>query len=138
MTIYLVYNGIDMKSYMQVLRIADTYDQGAPPIPALGWRTMSRPGQGELDDLHNAKQFGGVQVVMQGAIDIGVTAGDLRQVTGRPGDAFVIVDTEGDGHWARRNGEENFEAINIRVAPDWERLKSGFSNWPDNAKPFTV
>jgi hypothetical protein len=138
MTVYLVYTGQDLESYLQPLQIENTYAPGLEALPTLGWRTMAIDGQGPRHDWHVCREYGGLQIVMRGAIDIGVSAGDLRQVTGRAGDAFLIVDTEGVGHWAHRVGDEPFESFNIRIAPDWEALKSGFSNWPDNVKPFTV
>lgn len=133
MAIYVIYAGRDGESYMRQVQIADTYED---TLPCLGWRTIARPAVGEPNDWHVAKANGSVQLILRGRIEIGVSAGSLRDVVGLPGDCFVFVDTQGKGHRAHRNGEDAFEAVNIRIAPDWDALRQGFSGWPDDAVPF--
>lgn len=136
MAIYLVYCGQDMKSYIAPLKVSDSYDITQPPLPSQGWRTMTRAGHGDLDPIHNAKGSGSIQIVISGAVDIGVTAGDLREIKAGVGDVVVFTDVEGDGHWARRNHDDQFEALNIRLAADWPALQKGFKGWPDNIRPL--
>lgn len=136
MAIYVVYCGQDLKSYIAPLEISDSYTITTPPIPSQGWRTMSREGHGELDPLHKATGFGSVQIVVSGAVDIGVTAGEVRQITAGVGDVVVFTDVEGDGHWAQRNHDDQFCAVNIRLADDWQALLKGFKGWPDNIRPW--
>jgi hypothetical protein len=133
MTVYLVYTGTDLESYMCEMQVGHTYPAG---IAGPGWRAMNVAGVGELDDWHCAKLNGSIHIVLSGAVEIGVSAGDLREVVGRPGDAFIYTDTCGRGHWARRNGPDPFTALNIRLGPEWDELKRGFTGWPDNIRPF--
>lgn len=134
--INLVYTGPDMESYMLPLELVDTYDPTKPPTAALGWRTIVRPAEGPFDPPHLAKGYGSVQIVVRGAVKVGVTAGEFREWTARPGDAFIFIDLVGKGHFAQRVGRDQFEAINIRLSDDWEGLKAGFTNWPEEALPF--
>jgi len=133
MAIYLVYTGADLESYMRELEVISNF---ADPTPALFWSAMVGPASSNKDNWHNATLNGGVQIVLRGTLEIGVSAGELRQVTAGPGDAFVIVDIEGKGHWAKLSGTEPFHAINIRLASDWDALGRGFANWPADARPF--
>lgn len=131
MAVYLVYTGPDMESYMCGLEVIANHDE---PIPAIGWRTIVRPGLDEPDALHTAMVNGSIQVIIRGAMGVGVTAGDMRETTGRPGDTFVFLDHVGKGHWTLPHKHEPFEALNIRVTEDWEALKKSFRGWPDNLR----
>ena len=130
MPLYLVYAGPDLESYMCRLDVISNFDD---PASAASWSAMIGPASSERDDWHNAKVNGGVQIVLRGTLEIGVSAGDLRHVAAGPGDAFVIIDTIGKGHWAKLSGTQPFEAINIRLTDDTEALRRGFRNWPDDA-----
>ena len=133
----LVYAGADRKSYMTPIEPRNTYAVGTPPIPSPGWRTMAIESTGgQPDPLHIAKGFGSIQIVMRGAIKVQVTGGALREWQGRPGDAFVFVDCEGDGHSAAVSDLEPFQAINVRLSDDWAQLKAAFDRWPDDARPY--
>jgi hypothetical protein len=135
--ILLVYAGADLRSYMAPIEPRNTYALGTPPIPSPGWRTMAIKGDGgEPDPLHIAKGFGSIQIVMRGAIRIEVTSGTLREWQGQPGDAFVFVDCEGDGHRATVGNVEPFQAINVRLSHEWDLLKNAFDGWPDDARPY--
>lgn len=136
MAVYLVYCGHDMKSYIAPLEIADSFDLAQPPVRTLGWRTIAREGQGTLETTHPAREFGSIQMVVSGAVEVGVTGGTLRQISAGAGDLVVFTDNEGDGHWARRNHKDRFTAVNIRLAPDWEGLRKAFTGWPGDMRPL--
>jgi hypothetical protein len=131
MAVYLVYTGADMESYMCALEVIANHND---TLPALGWRTIVRPGLNAPDAPHPALMNGSVQIVIRGAIAVGVTAGDLRQVTGRLGDTFIFLDIEGQGHWTQPHEDEPFQAINIRVTEDWEALRKSFTGWPETMR----
>ena len=132
-TVYLVYTSPDMESHLCEMEVLANHDE---PIPAIGWRTIVRPGLKAPDALHPAMVNGSIQVCIRGAIGVGVTAGAIREVTVRPGDTCVFLDNEGKGHWTQPHEDEPFEAINIRVTEDWEILRKSFRGWPDNLRPF--
>jgi hypothetical protein len=133
MSVHLIYTGADGQSYLAPLDLADTYDASSPPISSLGWRTIVRPGQGPLDPPHVAKGNGSIQMIAQGRLRIGVSAGALRRVIGGAGDVFIFVDTHGVGHAAQRIGDLPFQAFNIRLSDDWDTLSRAFTNWPADA-----
>lgn len=122
---------------MKAVTTANGLSYDDPPRPALGWRTVTWGGPMSIDTFHTAKQFGSVQMILEGRLTITVTDGDLRRVTGTAGDAFVFVDTSGDGHEASRPDDATMRAINIRLAGDWPALKEAFDGWPEEAVPFS-
>lgn len=133
MAVYLIYAGVDLASYLCELEVLPNHKD---PIADIGWRTIVRPGLEEADAFHVALANGSIQVIIRGAMDVGVTAGDVRQVTGKPGDTFVFLDVEGDGHSTRPHGGEMFAAINIRVTDDWAELRRSFDGWPADMRPY--
>lgn len=137
-TIYGVYTGTDMKSYMCILKIADVsaivpvYQVAAPGGPGL-------PIDGSWQDYHISTLFGSVTIVLDGELELGVTAGRIRTALAKAGDVYVMIDTQGDGHSAMRKGKVPLKVMNARFALSagglWNALSKGFSGWPDNVLP---
>lgn len=136
MPIHVVYATPEGRSRMKPVTMAGGLSYLDPPCPALGWRTVIWEGPAFTDSFHTAKGFGSLQTILEGRLTITVTDGDLRRVTGGPGDAFVFVDTTGDGHEASRPDDATLCAINIRFADDWAALTETFDGWPEEAVPF--
>ncbi|MCB2106647.1 MAG: hypothetical protein KDE14_03050 [Rhodobacteraceae bacterium] len=136
--IYGVYTGTDMKSYMCLLKIADT----AATVPVY---QVTAPGgkglpiDGSWQDYHRSTLFGSMTVVLDGELELGVTAGPIRTATAKAGDAFVMIDLLGDGHSAMRKGRVPLHVLNTRFALSvgglWAALSKGFTGWPDNVLP---
>jgi hypothetical protein len=81
MTIYAVYTGKDLNSYVCELTYAD--DQGAT-LPAYRLQMGGpRKQTGTWQDLHPSTHWGSMTVIIQGRIEFGVTAGEKRTVRGR-------------------------------------------------------
>jgi hypothetical protein len=138
MAIYGVYTGVDMKTYVCDLKLTD--DRSATlPVYRLSI-AQPRKQTGAWQDLHVSTFWGSMTIILLGQITFGVTGGERRGVTGKAGDIFVFIDTEGDGHsTANPAGGELFYAVNTRFADSieglWEDIKKGFTGWPDNVLP---
>lgn len=138
MTIYAVYTGKDLNSY--VCEVTPNGDLGAVlPI----YRLQMAPPRlqtGTWQDLHPSTHWGSLTVVLKGRIEFGVTGGAQRSVRGKTGDIFLFIDTEGPGHsTSNPGGGELFQVVNLRFADAvdglWEMLQKGFKGWPDNVLP---
>ena len=134
--IFLVYADSAGASHLHPLRLRNSYEAGLPALASLGWRTMLIDEPVFDDPLHVSRAFGSIQIVMSGALRIGVTAGAQREWVGRAGDAFVFVDVHGDGHSAAGMGSEPLGAINIPLTDDWSALRHAFDDWPEDARQF--
>lgn len=138
MTIYAVYTGTDLNSYVCELTFAA--DRGATlPTYRLNM-APPRKQTGTWQDLHPSTHWGSMTVILRGRIEFGVTAGAQRTVRGKAGDIFLFIDTEGPGHsTSNPGGGELFQVVNMRFADPidglWETFKKGFKGWPDNVKP---
>jgi hypothetical protein len=114
--IWGVYCGKDMKSYLCELTSGASVPvyRGfiTPPAPAPSWQ-----------DAHVSSFWGGVTMIMQGELEIGVTGGATKTALGKAGDIFVLIDTQGDGHTAARKGKVPLVTVQARLKEPWTAIK---------------
>lgn len=141
MTVYCCYTGRDLKSYLAVLEPVQMGDyaartKGEPVLGQMvhtyGLRTSNRP-PGSWQDFHPSTNWGSITFVLDGALEIGVSAGKLRKCVLKKGDACVLLDTTGDGHTAARVGKRRYKGINVRLSPN-SNVTQAFKGWPKNLR----
>ena len=132
MAIYGVYAGTDSRTYCVELTLTSSAEAlNGAAVTNLGFHSMAIDKVGWSSDLHVAKDHGGIQIILGGGIEIGVTAGDMRTIRAGAGDAVVFVDTHGDGHSSREAGAP-LMAITIRLDGNTDSMKAAFTGWPDD------
>jgi hypothetical protein len=136
--IYGVYTGTDLKSYMCELEIAGE-EAVIPTFQVLAPGGAGLPVDGSWQDYHISTVFGSMTVMLDGELELGVTAGSLRTALAKAGDIYIMIDTQGDGHSAMRKGNVPTQIINARFVTTaeglWPALKRAFKGWPDNVLP---
>ncbi len=126
--VYGVFAGMDKKSYMCVLT-----GGGSVPVYRMSLTGLLPPPS--FEELHVSPFWGSVTMILQGQLEIGVTAGEVRKVLGKAGDSFVFIDGEGDGHTSARRGDQPLQVINARLKEPWTALSKSFKGWPDFVLP---
>ncbi|TYC86114.1 hypothetical protein [Novosphingobium sp. BW1] len=136
MAVHVVYARADGHSCLAPVTVRSAPEYGDPPLSTPGWRTLVWDIGPLVDPFHTSKGCGSFQLVLEGALRIRVTGGSLREAIARPGDAFVFVDTQGQGHEASRLEGTPLTALNLRFPPDWDAVRQPFADWPEEAVPF--
>ncbi len=122
---YGVFCGTDKKSYICEL-------SGRTMVPAYRM-TISGIIPAEFRERHASKFWGSALLVLLGEVTIAVTGGTIRSVKGQPGDKFVFLDTQGDGHSVDIG--EGVQMIAIRFKEPWSALSKGLKGWPSHLLP---
>ena len=125
--IWGVYTGKDKKSYLCELT------SGASVPVYRGMITGPSPSP-NFQEAHPSSFWGGVTMIIQGEMEIGVTGGAMKTALGKVGDIFVLIDTDGDGHTAARKGTVPLMTVQARFKEPWTALKK-MKGWPDDVVP---
>ncbi|MCB2106648.1 MAG: hypothetical protein KDE14_03055 [Rhodobacteraceae bacterium] len=131
MTVYGIYTAKDQHTYL--CELERTEENAFLPVFQV---TLAEPRPpGSRQDFHVSRWWGGMQVVLAGELEIGVSAGSHKTAVGKAGDVFIFLDTHGDGHTAARKGQDLFRGVSFRFQDPWPHLVKAYRGWPSDIVP---
>ena len=131
MAIYGVCAGKNMKSYLCELKRT----KEAVFIPTYNVTIPQPNPPNSFEDFHLARNWGNMQIILAGELEVGVSDGKLKTIVGRPGDIIYFICRQGDGYTTARKGKDAFVGISSRLLDPWAALSKAYTGWPDNIAP---